>query len=125
MEFYKSDNLVIRFKRAIEQLKLYDSYPDSYDAADVKLTAINDFGKCHYCVWRRNSKYVISRNIEGGCRSLTRQENLDLDDIFTWFDKIQQESNEVIFSGLTEPRRYMSTFELYLHNKFPNQCIDS
>lgn len=107
------DPLLIRFKRAVEKLKLFDSYPSKdYSMASVNLTIITDSNKTYYSIQRHNLKYCLVWNFDGGCsQSVEFKKNLDLDDVFDWFDSQNQAGKakklEIDFKGLREPSKYL------------------
>jgi hypothetical protein len=122
---FADEPLIYKFKRAIEQLRLYDSFPESdYTKACVTLKTVNknkEDDYTTYCIFRDNLKYYISWNFSYGCsRSQQTKELKDLDGVFTWFDefeKVNMDKN-VIFEGLDEPQEiYRNDFFRYMFSR--------
>jgi hypothetical protein len=117
-----NEPLEIKFKRDVEQLKFYDSYNlDEYYPATVKFTItikekIGDYVyEKYYTIWRENQKYVMSTNFKGGYsrRPLTQVFDMDLDDVFDWFNNlIKENSNDkttITYNGFTEAKNTTDT----------------
>ncbi|CAH6419061.1 Hypothetical protein HVR_LOCUS254 [uncultured virus] len=77
-----------RIKRGIEQLKFYQ-ITDDETPAEVSFTIVKDERKCYYGIFRPDATYTIAYNFEGGCsQSVKRIRNFDIDDLFTYVEKL-------------------------------------
>ena len=107
---------IIRIKRGIEQLKLYQ-LSDNHLPAEVSFTIYENGRKWFYGIYGFTPNYTISKNFEGGCsQSVETIPNLDLDNLFSYIEKLDlSKSSEIQFNP---PTRLLSEFELFLQNNF-------
>lgn len=102
---------LIRLKRRIEQLKFYQASKDE-TLASVTFSLINDDSHWYYGIYRIDNHYSICYNFEGGCSlSKTVISNLDLDDLFSYLEKLNLTSLSDV--QLTGPKRLYSWWEVY------------